>query len=163
MTMQTKDLQILQHILQYCIKIENTISRFGNDFATFIADSDYKDSVSMNLLQIGELAGKLSEEYIALTKQTMDWRAMKAMRNFFAHNYDLWIMKEFGKQQYKISRCLRSIAKNKLVHRITVYSLSTIELYFRKSKKPSRLSSFLAVFLGLSFGKILSFISILSL
>lgn len=87
MTIQTKDLQILQHILQYCIKIENTISRFGNDFATFIADADYKDSVSMNLLQIGELAGKLSEEYIASTKQTMDWRAMKAMRNFFAHNY----------------------------------------------------------------------------
>lgn len=40
MTMQTRDLQILEHILQYCIKIENTISRFGMDFNVFIADSD---------------------------------------------------------------------------------------------------------------------------
>lgn len=87
MTMQTKDLQLLQHILQYCIKIKNTISRFGEDFVVFIADSDYRDSVSMNLLQIGEIAGKLSEEYVSATKQNMDWRAMKAMRNFFAHNY----------------------------------------------------------------------------
>ena len=41
----------------------------------------------MNLLQIGELAGKLSEEYVSATKQNMDWRAMKAMRNLVAHNY----------------------------------------------------------------------------
>ena len=54
---------------------------------TFLNDADYRDSVSMNLLQIGELAGKLSEEYVQATKAQMDWRAIKNMRNMFAHDY----------------------------------------------------------------------------
>lgn len=45
------------------------------------------DSVSMNLLQIGELAGKFSDAYVQETKPQMDWRAIKNMRNMFAHDY----------------------------------------------------------------------------
>ena len=44
------------------------------------------DSVSMNLLQIGELAGKFSDAYVRKTKPQMDWRAIKNMRNMFAHD-----------------------------------------------------------------------------
>lgn len=50
-------------------------------------DPDYRDSISMNLLQIGELAGKLSDDYVQRTKSQMDWRAIKGMRNMFAHDY----------------------------------------------------------------------------
>lgn len=50
-------------------------------------DQDYMDSVSMNLLQIGELAGKFSDAYVQKTKPQMDWRAIKNMRNMFAHDY----------------------------------------------------------------------------
>ena len=83
--MSNRDAQILRHILQYCEKIKATVGRFGTDFAVFMDDSDYRDSVAMNLLQIGELAGKLSPEYIRTSD--IDWRAIKNMRNMFAHDY----------------------------------------------------------------------------
>ena len=42
----------------------------------------------MNLLQIGESVSKFSEEYINTSKDEMNWRAIKGMRNLFAHAYD---------------------------------------------------------------------------
>ena len=82
-----RDAQILAHILEYCNRIEKTLSRFGRNFDIFLEDQDYMDSVSMNLLQIGELAGKFSDAYVQETKPQMDWRAIKNMRNMFAHDY----------------------------------------------------------------------------
>ena len=82
-----KDKSLIKHILMYCNKIQHTVDRFGSDRDLFLNDPDYRDSVSMNLLQIGELAGKLSEEYVQNTKGQMDWRAIKNMRNMFAHDY----------------------------------------------------------------------------
>ena len=41
----------------------------------------------MNLLQIGELAKKLSDEFMASTMPDMSWRAVIGMRNLFAHDY----------------------------------------------------------------------------
>lgn len=87
MKLLEKDRHILEHILRYCIKIQHTLDRFGCDAETFLNDSDYRDSVSMNLLQIGELAGRLSDDYVKNTKAEMDWRAIKNMRNMFAHDY----------------------------------------------------------------------------
>ena len=82
-----RDTQLLDHILQYCRDIEKTVERFGKDFETFKKDKDYINSVSMSLMQIGELAGRFSDEYVQETKTIMDWRAIKNMRNMFAHNY----------------------------------------------------------------------------
>ena len=42
--------------------------------------------IAMCLLQIGELAGHLSEEYRNEHPQ-MPWRQIKALRNIIAHNY----------------------------------------------------------------------------
>ncbi|MBR5428411.1 MAG: DUF86 domain-containing protein [Clostridia bacterium] len=42
----------------------------------------------MNLLQIGELAGRFSDDFVQSTKpDIIDWRAIKNMRNMFAHDY----------------------------------------------------------------------------
>ena len=87
MSFPNRDAQILTHILEYCNRIEKTLSRFGREFDAFLEDQDYMDSVSMNLLQIGELAGKFSDAYVQKTKSQMDWRAIKNMRNMFAHDY----------------------------------------------------------------------------
>ena len=87
MSFPNRDAQILAHILEYCNRIEKTLSRFGRNFDIFLEDQDYMDSVSMNLLQIGELAGKFSDAYVQKTKPQMDWRAIKNMRNMFAHDY----------------------------------------------------------------------------
>lgn len=88
MNFPSRDRQILENILQYCHKIDRTVERFGNSFAAFSGDSDYADSVGMNLLQIGELAGRFSEDFVALSKALgINWRAIKNMRNMFAHDY----------------------------------------------------------------------------
>lgn len=87
MMLPEKDQRVLEHILRYCDKIQETVRRFGSDREVFLADPDYRDSVSMNLLQIGELAGKLSPQYAQATKAQMDWRAIRNMRNMFAHDY----------------------------------------------------------------------------
>ena len=87
MSFPDRDVQILTHILEYCTRIEKTLFRFGREFDVFLEDQDYMDSVSMNLLQIGELAGKFSDAYVQKTKPQMDWRAIKNMRNMFAHDY----------------------------------------------------------------------------
>ena len=82
-----RDRSIIEHILNYCEKIQRTVERFGSELDDFLKDTDFRDSVSMNLLQIGELAGRLSDEYVQQTKAQMDWRAIKNMRNMFAHDY----------------------------------------------------------------------------
>ena len=87
MSMTDRDRQVLEHILRYCDKIEKTCKRFGTDLEVFLHDSDYSDSVSMNLLQIGELAGRLTPEFSGETRMEIDWRGMRNMRNMFAHDY----------------------------------------------------------------------------
>ena len=87
MSMSNKDFQIIEHILHYCEKIEKTCERFGTSFDVFSVDPDFIDSISMNILQIGELAGKLTDEFVTETKDSVDWRAIKGMRNMFAHDY----------------------------------------------------------------------------
>lgn len=83
-----KDYKVLNIILTYCDKVEKIVHRIGSDYNTFINDSIYQDSVSMNLLQIGEAVSKFSQEYLDTSKEEMDWRAIKGMRNLFAHAYD---------------------------------------------------------------------------
>ena len=67
MKRHNRDASILLHISEYCERIQKSLNRFGSDFDTFKNDNDLRDSVSMNLLQIGELAKKLSDEFITLT------------------------------------------------------------------------------------------------
>lgn len=85
--MKKKTIDILEHIQNYCQDIEDTVARFGRNQAVFNTDRDYRNSVCMSLLQIGELTGLLSEEFRAGTKGTIYWPAIKGMRNLFAHNY----------------------------------------------------------------------------
>lgn len=81
------DLQRLAHIQDYCVEIQNTIKRYGNDFTAFDADHDYQRSISFSIMQIGELSGGLSDEFRKETSGRIQWGPIKAMRNLFAHNY----------------------------------------------------------------------------
>ena len=87
MTQIDRNTQILSHIYNYCEKITKTIKRFSSSFDVFLNDSDYQDSVSMNLLQIGELVPKLSDDFIQCTSKSIPWRNIKGMRNLLAHDY----------------------------------------------------------------------------
>lgn len=87
MNLSSKDLQIVKHITMYCERIEKSVIRFGAGFDSFLNDQDYMDSVSMNILQIGELVKGFSDEFVQDTKDRMNWRAIRNMRNMFAHDY----------------------------------------------------------------------------
>ena len=85
--MDNRDITILKHMLKYCNEIEKTIQRFGKELENFKKDSDYKDSLSMKIFQIGELANHLTDEYLEQTKNEINWNAIRGMRNRFAHGY----------------------------------------------------------------------------
>ncbi|MBE6931294.1 MAG: DUF86 domain-containing protein [Ruminococcaceae bacterium] len=81
------DLNRLEAIRDYCDEIGKTILRYGNSFEIFDADADYQRSVSFCILQIGELSGKLSEEFRRSTADRIQWGPIKGMRNLVAHSY----------------------------------------------------------------------------
>ncbi len=80
------DRQILMHIISYCDQIQMTIERFGDSSTVFENDQIYRNAVALCILQIGELVGKLSDEFRE-QHATIPWRQIKAMRNIVAHSY----------------------------------------------------------------------------
>lgn len=110
---KSPDLQILEHIRDYCFEIEKSIERYGNSFDIFDEDKDYQRSVSFSILQIGELSSRLSQEYREKTRSRIQWGPIKGMRNLVAHSYgsmsreviwetavnDIPVLKEFCEEQ----------------------------------------------------------------
>lgn len=72
-------------MLTWCEQIEEAHTRFGQSEKAFIEDSLYRNSTSMCLFQICELAGHLSDEF-RNTENEMPWPQIRGMRNLFAHN-----------------------------------------------------------------------------
>lgn len=66
-----KNIDILEHIRIYCGDIEAAVERFGKEKSVFDADRDYRNSVCMSLLQIGELTGHLTEDFREETKESI--------------------------------------------------------------------------------------------
>ena len=85
--MDRPDIQRIRHIREYCERIAKTVVRYGCDYNIFLSDGDYFDSVSMKVMQIGELASGLSDEFRKKTSKQMQWGAIRGMRNLFAHTY----------------------------------------------------------------------------
>ena len=85
--MNSPDMQRIEHILEYCKEAEKTVQRYGKDFAIFTDDKDYQKSVIFDILQIGELSGKLSPEYRSATAELVPWVKVKGLRNIVVHNY----------------------------------------------------------------------------
>ena len=84
--MNNRDEIVLKKIIQYADEIGITIERLNLTQDIFANDFIAKNAISMCVLQIGELVGKLSDEF-KLKNNKMPWREIKAMRNIAAHNY----------------------------------------------------------------------------
>ena len=87
--MKNSDTIILQKIVAYCEQIGRTHQYFHDDQALFFDETEgfvYRNSVAMPVLQIGELAKRLSEDYL-LANKAVPWRAIMGMRDIFAHHY----------------------------------------------------------------------------
>jgi len=83
---ESKDYSVLKHIVQYCDRITSTITAFGDDFAIFSGNHIFQDAIALCILQIGELAGHLSDSFRACHEE-IPWRQIRAMRNIMAHEY----------------------------------------------------------------------------
>ena len=86
MKIMERDKQILFHIIRYCDEIGETIATFGESEEIFTQKSWYRNAVSMAILQIGELANKLSDDFRE-NNPVIPWRLVIGMRNRFAHSY----------------------------------------------------------------------------
>jgi uncharacterized protein with HEPN domain len=84
--MADKNLQRIRFIKEYCDEIIETVERFGSDYDVFIKDKDYYKSVSMSILQIGELSNWLTEDFKNFQKE-IPWSAIRTVRNMYAHEY----------------------------------------------------------------------------
>lgn len=85
--MKERNIDVIKHIKAYCEDIQAAVIRFGSEKEAFETDRDYRNSVCMSLLQIGELTGHLTEDFREKTRAEIYWPAIKGMRNLFAHNY----------------------------------------------------------------------------
>ena len=85
--MLSPDFQRLQRIRDYCADIAQMLDRFGNAYESFQSDIAYQKVVAFDVLQIGELAGKLSPEYRSATAELVPWGKVKGLRNIVVHNY----------------------------------------------------------------------------
>jgi len=94
--MKSSDLQRLEHMKIYCEAIGKTIERFGRGADILENDQDYSDSVSMKLSQIGELSVGLSDGFKLETKDLVQWKLIRGLRNITVHDYqsvnysDIW-------------------------------------------------------------------------
>lgn len=88
MDKQAKNIDLLKHISRYCDEILQTHNTFGDNFENFRKNKDYFKSISMSLLQIGELANHLSND---LTKKHSDipWAKIVGLRNIIVHGYGI--------------------------------------------------------------------------
>lgn len=85
--MDKADYQRLLQIQSHCEDAKSCLERFGEDFDIFLNDRVYFNSLAMSVLQIGEIAGNLSEEFRKETSKEMPWNMIKGMRNLLAHAY----------------------------------------------------------------------------
>ena len=122
--MMSPDLQRILRIRDYCLEIQKTISRYGNDFQIFDSDGDYQRSIAFSILQIGELGGSLSEAYRKETCNRIQWGPIKGMRNMVAHSYgsmsreiiwetttmDIPVLLNFCEEQLKKIICFVSVS-----------------------------------------------------
>ncbi len=84
-----RDWVIIRKIIRYCDEIEKTHTAFRNDKDLFFNEEEgfiYRNSITMPIMQIGELVKNLSESFTT-EYNSMPWKAIAGMRDVFAHHY----------------------------------------------------------------------------
>lgn len=84
--------QLLKHMVSYMEQIEEANELFHADINALKENSVYRNAVALCILQIGELANYLTEDFKAMRSE-IPWREIRGLRNIVAHHY--------GKIDYK--------------------------------------------------------------
>lgn len=86
--MNDRDRTVIEKIAKYCDEIKQTHEFFQSDKEKFYSDDGfvYRNSVTMPILQIGELSKNLSDDF-RKENATIPWKSIAGMRDVFAHHY----------------------------------------------------------------------------
>jgi uncharacterized protein with HEPN domain len=84
--MNKRDRIVLQKIISYADELAQTIKRFDLDEKKLPKDFVVKNSIAMDILQIGELANALTNEFRNVSNM-IPWRDIISLRNRAAHGY----------------------------------------------------------------------------
>ena len=79
-----RDRDIVEHILRYCNQVETAHQDFGCSKDRFVESTTYQNAISMCILQIGELVGRLTNDFKTENSQ-IPWHKIRGMRNYVAH------------------------------------------------------------------------------
>ena len=60
--MKNEDILIIQKMIKYCDDINTLMTRFDTDFERYKTDISFQYSCNMCIIQIGELANRVSDE-----------------------------------------------------------------------------------------------------
>ncbi|MBQ9068221.1 MAG: DUF86 domain-containing protein [Eggerthellaceae bacterium] len=85
--LSVRDQTILEAIVEHCQSIANRLERFDIDKDVFTADAALREMLLFPLLQIGELANRLSEGFTQ-THDEIPWRSVVGLRNVVVHKYN---------------------------------------------------------------------------
>ena len=85
--MKSKDVIILKKMIKYCLDIEYLLKQYEQSFEKYQKEISFQYACNMCIIQIGELVSRLSEETMEENRK-IPWRAIKAMRNLHAHDYE---------------------------------------------------------------------------
>ena len=86
MTEADKNVQALEEIVRQCALIDERLAMFGRARERFEQESLFQDACAFCLLQIGEAANRLTDEYREKTRD-VGWHRVIGMRNIIAHAY----------------------------------------------------------------------------
>ena len=88
-TKRDRDITRIRSILKYCFEVELTHKTFHDDKALFLDNKNgsiYRNAIAMPILQMGELANSLSDEFIK-SHSDIPWRDIIGMRHMAVHHY----------------------------------------------------------------------------
>ncbi len=85
--MNDRDLRSVEKILEYCDSIKTFLESCPNGLDDYRADVRTQYACDMCVIQIGELVGRLSEEFKS-SLASVPWTQIRAMRNIYARDYE---------------------------------------------------------------------------
>jgi len=85
--MTYNDAQRISHIKQHCLEVQETLEDCGFSYERYLLRGTFRRSISLSIIQIGEHAGKLSEELKHATPERIPWHEIRGMRNWLVHDY----------------------------------------------------------------------------
>lgn len=84
--MKSKDVIILNKILDYCRQLDEACDMFDHDYHNFVGNSVFQNACCMCILQTGELRKVISEE-LRMQEKVVPWKEWCGIRDIFAHQY----------------------------------------------------------------------------